>query len=271
MSSIESQIKVAASAVQQQLQCNVDGAVILGTGLNHMVSPSAQSKQISYQEIPGLQLPTVASHQGVLLIEKIGGRNIAFCQGRLHLYEGHSAQQVAFMTYLVRALGASTLVLTNAAGALNKRYRPGDIMVINDHINLTGQNPVIGQGDTLGQRFADMSQAYQKHLAANALRIGSDLSLSVHSGVYAGVTGPTLETSAERRMLAAYGADAVGMSTIIEAIAANHCGLDVCGLSAITNMATGDEHQQADTIEKIFENAAVAATGMKKIIWELLS
>jgi purine-nucleoside phosphorylase len=270
MTTYAENIRRAAESIQLRANCSIERAVILGSGLSHIIELQADDVVIPYVEIEGMNRPSVATHIGQLVLRKQAGQTIAFCQGRLHLYEGHSPQDVAFMVYLVRALGAKQLVITNAAGALNKNYRPGDVMVIEDHINFTGRNPVVGQDSSLGERFADMSQAYPATIAAQAYRIASEQQLPIRMGVYAGVTGPTLETSAERRMLNKLGADAVGMSTVIEVIAANHCGLRVCGLSAITNMATGDAQQQIDTLDDVLKNAAVAAISMKNIIWPML-
>jgi purine-nucleoside phosphorylase len=175
------------------------------------------------------------------------------------------------MVYLMNALGAKQLMITNAAGALNPAYQPGEIMIIHDHLNFTGSNPLIGQDDTMGNRFVDMSKAYHPITAAKALHCASELNLNIHTGIYAGVLGPSLETSAERRMLQTAGADAVGMSTVLEVIAANHCQMNVLGLSAITNMALGDSDQQVDTIEAVLENAAVADKGIAQIIGKLIS
>jgi len=259
-------IRIAAANLNEEIKTSLDAILVLGSGLNSICDGLTVKHEIAYKNIKGLAVATAPNHAGKLLICEITGKNVAVCNGRLHLYEGYSAQQVAMLTYILSACGAKQLVITNAAGALNANYRPGEIMVITDHINFTGQNPIIGQGDELGQRFTDMSQAYCSDLSAHALRVGSELGLPVHSGIYAGVAGPSLETSAERRMLCQWGADAVGMSTVMEVIAANHCGLQVLGLSAITNLAVGDANQQADTEEQILHYADIAAVGIKQII-----
>lgn len=271
MQSYYQQIESAASYINDQLKVEkIDYAVLLGSGLNDLGANNDLLGSIKYSSIPGMLKPTVTSHEGSLDICKVGSKSVAFCRGRLHLYEGHSAQQVAYLVYVLRELGVSRLIVTNAAGALNPAYKPGDIMIIQDHINTTGHNPVVGQDDTLGQRFADMSQAYPALLSAQALRIGCNLNLPVHLGVYAGVLGPTLETSAERKMLRNFGADAVGMSTVTEVIAANHCGMQVIGFSAITNMATGNHEQQPDNLDDMLSHAATAGSGINTIIQEIL-
>lgn len=274
MNTYAQNIITATQAIQPQLEQKIGGkldqAVIFGSGLSQIIDIRAEDVVIAYSDLPGLHTPKITSHEGKLVIRKHDGKVTAFCLGRIHLYEGYTAQDVALLSYLLSALGAQRIIVTNAAGALNPNYRPGDVMVIDDHINLTGHNPVLGQDDTLGTRFTDMSRAYEPQLKSQAFRIGSDLQIPIRLGIYAGVLGPTLETSAERRMLRLLGADAVGMSTVIETIAANHSGMEVCGLSAISNMALGDEHQKIDTIEEVLENVALAATNMKKIIWKLL-
>lgn len=263
-------IQSASIQLKQSIKQPIDIMVVLGSGLSEIAGSVNIIQEINYQDIVGLPTTSAPTHQGKILIAEIADKTVAFCLGRLHLYEGVSAQQVAMLTYVMSALGAKKLIITNAAGALNEKYRPGDIMVINDHINFTGQNPIIGEDDSLGVRFADMSQAYTRTLSANVYHIASELNLNIHTGVYAGVTGPSLETSAERRMLRIWGADAVGMSTVMEVIAANHCGMDVVGLSAITNLALGNAEQQADSIEEVLFHAAEAGKGIKKILFALL-
>jgi len=251
---------------------NINSAVILGSGLSNIdLAGFSEQATIAYTDIEGLPVTTAPSHSGELRIVSNSKSTIAICAGRHHLYEGYSAQQVSMLTYLLSALGVKNLILTNAAGALNADFTPGDVMLINDHINVTGQNPLMGQDNGLGTRFPDMSQAYNRRLLSKATELATQFGITHHHGVYAGVTGPSLETSAERRMLRILGADAVGMSTVMEVIAANHCGLKVLGLSAITNLALGNKDQKPDTIEQVLENAAIAGQGIKKIIEGLLA
>ena len=255
--------------LRTQLNTAIDEMVVLGSGLSDLKLDSfTLETTIAYQDIPCLPEPTAPSHAGQLRIYQAssGNKTIAVCAGRFHLYEGYNAQQVSMLVYLLSQLGASRLIITNAAGALNPDFRPGEVMLIEDHINFTGQNPLIGQDDHFGMRFPDMSEAYSKSLIALAREAANTNSIKVHQGIYAGVTGPSLETSAERRMLRSWGGDAVGMSTVIEVIAAKHCGMNVLGLSAITNLALGDKDQQPDTIEEVLENAAIAGQSMSKII-----
>lgn len=250
----------------------VDHAVILGSGLSDLNLGGFEClASISYAELPDFPQSTVTSHKGELSILSNAKTCIAVCAGRQHLYEGYSAQQVATLTYILRELGVKQLYITNAAGALNAKFTPGDVMLISDHINFTGQNPVIGQANHLKNPFPDMSQAYDDNLLALAVEVAQAARLSHHQGVYAGVTGPSLETSAERRMFGMLGADAVGMSTVNEVIAAKHCNMNVLGLSAITNMATGDSNQKVDSIDEILSNAAIAGQSIKLILEKILN
>ena len=259
-------IKNSASYIQSALSAPVDQALILGSGLNliadSLLDTTSDAVHFAYSDIPCLAQPSIPSHAGRLSILNINGKQVAVCQGRVHLYEGYSAQQVCSMVYLLHELGCQRLIITNAAGALNERLLPGQPMLLSDHINFTGRNPIIGQDDTFGNSFADMSQAYNKHWREHCLNAVPD----TEQGIYAGVLGPSLETNAERRMLRALGADAVGMSTVAEVIAANHCGMNVLGISAITNLAFGDENQAPDTIEDVLEHAAIASTKMGQLI-----
>jgi purine-nucleoside phosphorylase len=192
-------------------------------------------------------------------------------QGRVHLYEGRSAAAVALPVYLLKALGALRLVVTNAAGALNPEFAPGDVMLIEDHLNFTGHNPLTGPNDdALGLRFPDMSRAYDPDLRERALAVAKARKIPLRRGIYAGIAGPSLETSAERRWLRSTGADAVGMSTVLEVIAARHAGLATLGLSAITNSATGGSDQQPDSIEEVLENAGVAGATISRLLDRLL-
>jgi purine-nucleoside phosphorylase len=192
-------------------------------------------------------------------------------QGRLHLYEGFSAQDVALPVYVLQALGARHLIVTNAAGALSPDFAPGEVMLIEDHLNLTGTTPLCGANDdALGLRFPDLSRAYDPDLRARAVAAAAAAGLTLHRGIYAGVPGPQLETPAERRFLRATGADAVGMSTVLEVIAAVHAGLPTLGLCAITNAATGSPDQAPDTIEAVIATAAVAGETIAALLDRLI-
>lgn len=267
MAHFSQRITAAVDSVRAQTELKIDTAVILGSGLSELdVDGFSKSVVIPYSEIKGLPQPTAPSHAGEMRVLSNNDKAIAICAGRHHLYEGYSAREVSMLTYVVAMLGAQTLIVTNASGALNPAYRPGEFMIIQDHINLTGHNPLIGEEEPLGPRFPDMSQAYNPELIERASKLADIHGLNYHTGIYMGVSGPSLETSAERRMFRSMGADAVGMSTVTEVIAANHAGMNVLGLAAITNLATGDENQQADTIEEVLANAKIAGQGIRKII-----
>lgn len=250
-------LATAMGALAGRTGAPVDLGIILGSGLGQLVEAVRAPVTIPYAEIAGLPVSTAPGHAGRLVIGDLYGRRAALMQGRLHLYEGWAARDVALPVYLLKALGARMLVVTNAAGGLNPDFRPGEVMLIEDHLNFTGANPLIGPDEPgLGLRFPDMSRAYDPELRAAALAVSPTL----RRGIYAGIAGPSLETSAERRWLRGCGADAVGMSTVLEVIAAAHAGLPVLGLSAITNAATGGPDQQPDTIESVLSHAAVAGT-----------
>ncbi len=271
MTQLFSTVEQAKKSISDMFDQTIDTAIVLGSGLSDMVLDGYELlAQVDYSQIHGLPKSTAPSHKGTLSLMSNGKNTIALCAGRHHIYEGYSAQEVATLTYVMRALGASNFIITNAAGALNQAYRPGDIMLIDDHINLTGCNPLIGQDDSLGMRFPDMSKAYSPELSSRFQHAANQQNISFHRGVYIGVTGPSLETSAERRMFAKMGADAIGMSTVLEVIAANHASMNVLGISAITNMALGDEHQAPDTVEEVLENAAIAGEKIKVILNNIL-
>ncbi len=272
MQTFKDNIHCATQSIQSLFDGHLDQAVILGSGLSGLELNGFNTlASIKYQDIKGLPASTAPSHTGLLEIVSNGNTNIALCSGRHHLYEDYSAQQVCSLVYTLGQLGVNQLIVTNAAGSLNPHFRPGEIMLIEDHINFTGQNPVIGQDQTFGLTFPDMSQAYNNQLSQLALKTAKDQKITLHQGVYAGVTGPSLETSAERRMFRTLGADAIGMSTVLEVIAANHAGMRVLGLSAICNMALGDKEQQADTIEEVLAHAAIAGAKMKTLLEQMLN
>ena len=265
-------VAAATKSVKNQYADTIDCAIVLGSGLSNLELAGFENvASIDYTDINGLPTTTAPSHSGELSIVSNGTKTVALCAGRHHLYEGYSAQQVTTWVYTLAQLGAGELIITNAAGALNPSFQPGDVMLIEDHINFTGHNPVRGQDQSLGGLFPDMSRAYDAVRLKQAGAAAAKHEVPFHTGVYIGVMGPSLETSAERRMMRSFGADAVGMSTVLESIAANHCGMQVLGLSAITNLAMGDKDQQPDTIEEVLENAAIAGQGIKKILNEILA
>jgi purine-nucleoside phosphorylase len=222
-------------------------AIMAGTGLGDMVDSLQVQAAIDYSAIPHFPLSTVQTHAGRWVFGRWAGRAAVLLQGRFHLYEGYTPQAVTFPIRVLQALGVGTLVLTNAAGGLNPAFRAGEIMIVADHINLTGANPLAGPNEEdWGPRFPDMTAAYTPHLRAMALAEARALGLSAPAGVYVGLKGPSLETPAEMRFLRTIGADAVGFSTVMESIAAAHAGMHVLALSTITNMCLPDTAKPAD-------------------------
>lgn len=214
--------------------------LILGSGLGILADSAEDAVTIPYEEIPHFPVSTVEGHAGVLVSGKIGGMNALFMKGRFHLYEGHPLESVTFPIRVMKALGIRKLLVTNAAGGVNTDFQPGDLMLIQDHLNLMCRNPLIGPNDPeSGVRFSDMSDAYSSALRSSVRQWAGRNGFSLREGVYAGFLGPTYETPAEIRMARKLGADAVGMSTVPEVIAARHAGIEVLGISCITNMAAG--------------------------------
>ncbi len=210
--------------------------LILGSGLGELADEMEEATTLSYEEIPHFPVSTVVGHDGKLVIGTLGGQKLVAMKGRFHYYEGYSMKEVTF------PVGVQTLIVTNACGALNDRFSPGDLMIITDHINMTGTNPLIGPNDErLGPRFPDMSNAYNKELVQLVKEAAKRVGIPIKTGVYAGITGPNYMTGAELIMLRRLGADAVGMSTVPEVIGARHAGLEVIGISCITDMAIGEE------------------------------
>ena len=236
--------------------------LISGSGLAELASEPIAS--LSYEPIPGFPRASVAGHGNELVLQEVGGKLVLAMSGRFHLYEGHTAQEVTFPVRLARALGIETLVITNACGGLNPDYRAGDIMLIEDHINLMGANPLIGPNDPQGTRFPDMSDPYTRQLRELALQVASENGMTIRTGVYVGVTGPSLETNAEYKVLRLIGGDTVGMSTVPEVIVAVHAGMKVLGFSVVTDLCVPPV--RAVTFEEIMHNARLAEPSLKKLI-----
>jgi purine-nucleoside phosphorylase len=214
--------------------------VVLGSGLGHYVSFLKNTFSINYQDIPGFFATTIIGHEGKLVFGEVGNKHVVVMQGRIHAYEGHSMDQVTFPIRVMKSLGVTHLLVTNAAGSINEAYKPGSLVLIKDHINLTGRNPLVGKNESeLGPRFPDMTQAYHPDLINLVKQSAQELSMKIPTGVYSGVLGPSYETPAEIRMMRILGADLVGMSTVSEVIVANHAGMKVTGISCITNMGAG--------------------------------
>jgi purine-nucleoside phosphorylase len=229
-------INAAADAVRARFAPAPDVAIVLGTGLGGVAREIDVATTVEYADIPGFPLSTVESHAGRLLCGTLGGKTVVAMQGRFHRYEGYSLQQVTFPVRVLRALGADTLVVSNACGGMREEWAPGDLMLIADHINLLGDNPLVGENDDrLGVRFPDMSAPYDADLRALAHVVAREQGTVLREGVYVAVTGPNLETRAEYRMLRTIGADVVGMSTVPEVIVAVQGGMRVLGLSIITD------------------------------------
>ena len=268
---IVKKIELAAEFIGQQINQSPEVLLILGSGLGDVTNEITKDAEISYKEIPEFPFSTAPSHAGNLVSGEFYGKHVLVMQGRLHLYEGWKADEIAFPIRVARSLGVNKMIVTNAAGALNTSFEPGSIMMLTDHINFTGQNPLIGShDDELGLRFPDMSDVYDKKLQRIVSNCFKNAGINLSKGIYAGITGPSLETSAERRFLKGSGADAVGMSTVMEVIAAKQAGFEIVGLSAITNKADGGPEQQPDTIEEVLEYANVAGKKIKSILPELL-
>lgn len=240
----------AADAVRDRLGVRAPAcAIVLGSGLGALADDVADARRVPYAEVPGFPETTVVGHAGSLVAGTLAGREVLLLAGRFHLYEGHPAALAAFPARVVHALGAPVLLLSNAAGGVRRTFAPGDLMVISDHLNLTGRNPLVGPQQPGDQRFPDLTAAYDPGLRRQLREAAAATGQAVQEGVYAGLLGPTYETPAEVRMLERLGADAVGMSTVPEAIVARAVGMRVAGVSCITNPAAGIAHEALDHAE----------------------
>ncbi|WNS74104.1 purine-nucleoside phosphorylase [Bacillus sp. DTU_2020_1000418_1_SI_GHA_SEK_038] len=251
-------IQQAAQFLKEKYNLQPVIGLILGSGLGVLGEEVEDALKIPYNEIPNFPVSTVEGHAGNLVFGLLNGVPVAVMQGRFHYYEGYSFDKVTFPIRVMKELGINQLIVTNAAGGVNETFTPGDLMLISDHINNMGSNPLIGPNDSrMGVRFPDMSEAYSKELRKLARNIAEKLNLPIQEGVYAGNTGPTYETPAEVRMLRTMGADAVGMSTVPEVIVARHAGMKVLGISCISNMAAGildqplNHEEVIETTEKV--------------------
>lgn len=243
-----------------------DIGIILGTGLGALATEIRDKKEIAYAKVPNFCISTVEFHEGNLIFGNISGKKVVAMQGRFHFYEGYSLEQITFPVRVMKALGAKYLIVSNAAGGMNPNFNLGAIMVITDHINLMGVNPLIGPNDEkLGPRYPDMCNCYDKALVRLVEEVSVEIRQPVQKGVYVGVTGPNLETAAEYRFLRLIGADAVGMSTVPEVIVGVHCGLNILGLSIITDLCLPDCLEPAD-IAKIIKTAQTAEPKLQTLI-----
>jgi purine-nucleoside phosphorylase len=265
-----SAIDGAVKAVRARSGFTPDVGLILGTGLGALARAIKVDAEIPYADIPGFPLSTVESHAGKLLLGTLAGRRIAALQGRFHRYEGYTLQQVTFPVRVLRALGATSLVVSAAVGGMNPLWRLGDVVLLSDHINLMGDSPLIGPNDdSLGPRFPDMSAPYDAGLAQAARAAALELRQVLREGVYVAVTGPALETRAEYRMLRTLGADVVGMSTVPEVIVAVHGGMKVLGLAVVTDLCLPDALEPAD-ITKIIAAAEGAEPHLAALLMRTL-
>ena len=256
----------AADVVRARLARAPEVAVILGTGLGGLAREIAVEVEIPYADIPGFARPTVESHAGRLLVGTLGGRSVVAMAGRFHRYEGYDLRQVVFPVRVLRALGARVLIVSNACGGMHPLWSPGDLVLLSDHINLLGDNPLVGPNDdAVGPRFPDLSEPYDAALRSLARAVALEQGITLREGVYVAVGGPNLETRAEYRMLRAFGADVVGMSTVPEVIAAVHAGMRVLGVSIITDLGLADALEPAD-IQRIIRTAAEAEPRLTALI-----
>lgn len=260
----------AVDFIRQRVRCRPEVAVILGSGLGGLADRLEEQELLPYAEIPGFPRSDVKGHAARLVFGRLNGRPVAAMQGRFHYYEGLSMRQLCFPVYVLRQLGVQSLVVTNACGGINPSFAPGDLMLITDHINFSGENPLIGPNDErFGPRFPDMTEAYDRALCKLARREAAALSIPLREGVYAFYTGPCFETAAEIRAFRVLGADAVGMSTVPEVIVARYLGLRVLGLSCITNMATGLA-KTAHSHEEVLATADAAGLRFCRLLERIL-
>ncbi len=243
--------------------------IVLGSGLGELADEYCDYS-ISYSEIPGFEVSTISGHKGRLVFAKINGKNVVMMQGRFHYYEGYPIQKVVYPIKVMKGLGVKTLILTNAAGGVNPAFNPSDLMVITDHINLMGINPLVGMNDDeMGERFPDMSEAYSPELVELARKTASKIGVDLQEGVYAALSGPSYETPAEVRMLRTLGADAVGMSTVPEAIIASWAKLKLIGISCICNSAAGIRNVTLSH-EDVINAANTAKQRFKQLVTEII-
>jgi len=263
-------INEAKNFIQSKTNLQPVIGLILGSGLGSLADEIENSVKIPYTEIPHFAKSGAIGHANELVIGELNGKIVAAMKGRFHYYEGFTLDEVTFPVRVMKALGIENLIITNACGAVNTNFNPGDLMLITDHINLVANNPLIGpNNDELGTRFPDMSQVYNKELRGIATKVANGLNMNLQEGVYAWWSGPTYETPAEIRMIRTFGADAVGMSTVPEAIVATHGGMKVLGISCLTNMAAGILDQPLSH-DEVIEVAAKVRTNFVELIKGIL-
>ena len=252
MSDLRKKIEQTLQYIRQQTPIEAQIGIVLGTGLGDLVKEIEVVNELSYRDIPHFPISTVETHAGKLISGYLAGKAVVAMQGRFHFYEGYSMHQITFPIRIMKFMGVNTLLISNAAGGMNPLYHKGDMMIMDDHINLLGDNPLVGPNDDdLGPRFPDMSEPYSKRLIDLAEQIALEEKIKVHRGVYIAVSGPNLETRAEYRFLRSIGGDVVGMSTVPEVIVARHMDLEVFGVSIITDECFPDALQPADVADII--------------------
>ena len=261
----------AVAAIRKRWDRVPHAGIILGTGLGSLVEEIQEEAALDYEEIPHFPQTPAVSHQGRLICGTLHGLPVMAMEGRFHMYEGYALKQITLPVRVMKSLGAKLLVVSNACGGMNPNYREGDVMVIEDHINLMGDNPLIGiNDDRLGPRFPDMSQPYDAELIQRALSVARREDIVAHQGVFVAVSGPNLETRAEYRFLRNIGADVVGMSTVPEVIVAAHCGLPVVGFSIVTDMCLPDALEPAD-VQQIIATAQDAEPRLRALVRGVLA
>ena len=268
--SLRERIKEAGEFVQSKTKIKPRIGIILGTGLGGLTKEMEIESKLSYQNIPYFAVSTTPGHEGSLILGRLTGKTIIAMQGRFHFYEGYSLEEITFPLRVMKYMGVNVIIESNAAGGMNPNFRAGDLMVITDHINLIGNNPLIGPNDDkLGPRFIDMCEPYDKELIELYEKVAMREGIRIHRGVYVGVSGPNLETPAEYRFLRLIGADAVGMSTVPEVIVAKHSGLKVLGISCITDECLPDKLESVN-LAKLIKVANLAEPKMTRLIKGIL-
>lgn len=258
MENIYDKIQESANFIESKSEVKPSIGLILGSGLGVLADEIQNPVKIKYNEIPNFPVSTVEGHEGCLVLGELEGKMVVAMQGRFHYYEGYSLDKVTFPVRVMKLLGISKLIVTNACGAVNENFKVGDLMVITDHINFSGSNPLFGHNlDEFGPRFPDMSQAYNLELRNKVLDAGKELGINLQQGIYVMFSGPTYETPAEVKFARIMGGDAVGMSTVPEVIVANHCNIKTVGISCLTNMAAGILDQPLNHEEVIETSAKV--------------
>lgn len=270
MEDLKAKITESVEFINQKSNIKPKIAIILGTGLGRLAEDIQEKEIIPYSDIPNFPISTVQGHGGNLVLGKLENKEVVAMQGRFHYYEGYNLKEVTFPVRVMKKLGAEVIIISNAAGGMNRFFKRGDLMLITDHINLFGDNPLIGPNDEeLGLRFPDMSEAYDRKLVELTLKVALEEKIKLHQGIYVGLTGPTLETPAEYRFLIKIGADAVGMSTVPEVIVANHMGMKVLGISCITDLAINGVVVKTG-LEEILKAASDAEPIMTKLVKKVI-